>query len=292
MLRSMNRRISKWLLARLALLAVLLLYAAGGATTQLSPSMVVHGSFAVVIICKDGIVVAADSRGTVQNSRGKRLGYYDDVQKVFVLNHSVLAYTGLDTIQNLYFGAVVRDFSKNSPKDVQQIAAAFSAYSASFPAEAKTQLLNQKLLLAGYSETGEPTICYFSVAQTVGPAEGCGHRGFIASDHCLLDSVGAKKIGELDHSQAAVIARRAIIDYARAHHRPEIGGPVQVLWLRGSGVSWLHQSPQHEWTYIHDFAHDYWLHKVNIHLYRGVSRAELERVITEGEIWSKAAVQK
>lgn len=44
--------------------------------------------------------------------------------------------------------------------------------------------------------------------------------------------------------------------------------------------------------YIHDFAHDYWLHKVNIHLYRGVSRAELERVITEGEVWSKTAVRK
>ncbi|MGA8618866.1 MAG: hypothetical protein WB660_10180 [Candidatus Sulfotelmatobacter sp.] len=148
----MNPHIGKWLVARPALLAVLVLYTARGATTQLSPSMVVHGSFAVVIICKDGIVVAADSRGTIQNSRGKKLGYYNDVQKVFVLNHNVLAYTGL---------------------------------------EAKTQLPNQKLLLAGYSEAGEPTICYFSMAQTVGPAQGCSHRGFIASDHCLLDTVGA-----------------------------------------------------------------------------------------------------
>jgi hypothetical protein len=288
----MNQHIGKWLVGRPALLAVLLLYTAGGTTTQLSPSMVVHGSFAVVIVCKDGIVVAADSRGTIQNSRGKNLGYYDDVQKVFVLNHNVLAYTGLETIQNLYFGAVVRDFSKNAPKGVQQIGAAFSAYSTSFPVEAKTQLLNQKLLLAGYSEAGEPTICYFSMAQTVGPAQECGHRGFIASDHCLLDRVGAERIVALDHSQAAVMARRAIIDYARAHHASNIGGPVQVLWLSGSGVSWLRQTPQHEWTYIHDFAHDYWLHKVNIHLYRGVSRAELERVITESEVWSKTAVQK
>jgi hypothetical protein len=211
---------------------------------------------------------------------------------VFFLNRNALAYTGLDTIQNLYFGAVVRDFSKNSPKDVQQIAIAFSAYTASFPAEAKTQLLNQKLLLAGYSDAGEPTICYFSMEQTEGPAQGCSHRGFIASNHCLLDRVGADKIGKLDHSRVAVIARKAIIDYASAQHQINIGGPVQILWLRVSGVSWLRQPPEHEWTYIHDFAHDYWLHKVHINLYPGISRAELEGVITEAEIWSKAAVQK
>lgn len=285
--------IGKWLVPRPTLFAVLILYMARGATTQLSPPMVAHGSFAVVIICKDGIVVAADSRGTLQNSRGKNLGYYDDVQKVFVLNPNVLAYTGLDTIQNLYFGAVVRDFSKNSPKDVQQIAAAFSAYSAKFPAEAKAQLLNQKLLLAGFSEAGEPTICYFSMAQTEGTAQDCGHRGFIASDHCLLDRFGAEKIRRLDHSQAAVIARKAILDYARAHQAINIGGPIQVLWLsRSYGVRWLRQPPQHEWTYIHDFAHDYWLQKVYIHLYPGVSRAELEGVIKEGEIWSKTVMHK
>src|SRR5438552_17691390 len=121
----MHQHSGKWLVARPALLVVLVFCAAEQATTQPSPSMVVHGSFAVVIICKDGIVVAADSRGTIENSQGKKLGYYDDVQKIFVINYNVLAYTGLDTIRNLYFGAVVRDFSKNSPKDVQQIATAF-----------------------------------------------------------------------------------------------------------------------------------------------------------------------
>jgi hypothetical protein len=234
MLRSM-KHIGKWLIGHPALLAVLLLYTAGGTTTQLSPSMVVHGSFAVVIVCKDGIVVAADSRGTIQNSRGKNLGYYDDVQKVFVLSHNVLAYTGLDTIQNLYFGAVVRDFSKNSPQDVQHVATAFSDYSAAFSPEAKTQLLNQKLLLAGYSETGEPTICYFSMVQTVGPAQECSHRGFIASDHCLLDRVGAERIRALDHSQAAVMARKAIIRLCPCapcdqHRRPCTGLVAQRIW--------------------------------------------------------------
>jgi hypothetical protein len=287
----MRRHIVKSLVPRPALLAVLVLYTASGAAAE-HPPMAVHGSFAVVIICKDGIVVAADSRGTIQNSLGKQLGYYDEVQKVFVLNHNVLAYTGLETIQNLYFGAMVRDFSKNSPKDVQQVATAFSAYSNSFPSKAKAQLLNQELLLAGYSDAGEPTICYFSMAQTIGSAQDCGHRGFVASDRCLLDKVGAEKIGTLNHSDVAVIARKAITNYARAHHTIDIGGPVQVLWFSRSGANWLRQPPQHGWTYIHDFAHDYWLHKVSVHLCRGVNRTELETVITEAEIWSKAAARE
>jgi hypothetical protein len=77
------------LVARPVLLALLVLHTARGATTQFFPPMVAHGSFAMVIICKDGIVVATDSRGTIENSRGGRLGYYDDVQKLFLFNHHV-----------------------------------------------------------------------------------------------------------------------------------------------------------------------------------------------------------
>src|ERR1041384_2669739 len=75
-----------------------------------------HGSFAMAIICRDGLIVAADSRGTLSDSNGRKLAYYDAVAKVFMDGRNAIAYTGRDLIQNLYFGSIVRDFANASPQ--------------------------------------------------------------------------------------------------------------------------------------------------------------------------------
>lgn len=130
----------------------------------------VHGSFAVATICIEGILIAAEFRGTIYDNSGKNLTYYDGVQKVFPIGKNAIAYTGTghETIQNLYFGALVDHFLETHKKEIplEQLLPVFLDFAEKvLPAEASRQVRSQQLIAAGYVGT-QPMACYYNEAQT------------------------------------------------------------------------------------------------------------------------------
>lgn len=78
----------------------------------------VGGSFAMAVPCKNGILIAADSRSVISDKNGKKLAYYNGVQKVFPIGNMAIAYTGLETIKNIHFGAIIDAFAETLTNEV------------------------------------------------------------------------------------------------------------------------------------------------------------------------------
>jgi hypothetical protein len=250
----------------------------------------IGGSFMVAVVCKDGILVAADSRGTVEDDGHRRLAYYDGVQKVFPLGTNALAYTGTDFIQNLHFSALVREFSKMSPTGVDQIIPAFLQFSDQLPEVARLQFRKQSLVVAGYIN-GAPSICYYNEAQNIGSKYACGF-GLVSSDRTTLDEYGTQ-LATTTSAEAAPLVEKAIKSYSRQHNEITIGGPIYIRLLTSSGQRWLSDAPQESsWTYLHDFAADYWKGKITLTLLPGINKSELDEVVRKGEVWSRQGSQR
>src|SRR5438045_8673685 len=60
----------------------------------------IKGSFVIAAICRDGIIVASDSRGTFKDSSGRRLAYYDVNQKIFPFGDNLVADTGYASLND------------------------------------------------------------------------------------------------------------------------------------------------------------------------------------------------
>jgi hypothetical protein len=247
------------------------------------------GSFAIAAVCKGGILIGADSRGTIRDSLGKELAYYDGVQKVFPIGRAALAYTGQETIQNLYFGAIVHAFARSVSDDIplQDIIPKFLAYADSvLPEQALELVKHQLLIVAGFSE-GRAMACYYNAAQTDGPKMGCG-LGLVSSDRTVLDK-RKKQLRSMDAQALEELIREAIPRYAEDKKAKDIGGPIYIRAITERGARWLGDAPTPTlWTYLHEFAASYWAGEVKLHILPGATRDELEATIRLGESWSKS----
>ena len=73
----------------------------------------IHGSFVIAAICRDGIIVASESRGNIFDTRDKDrkpMAYYDVIQKVFPIGNKAIAETNQGLIAGRFFSSIVADF--------------------------------------------------------------------------------------------------------------------------------------------------------------------------------------
>lgn len=248
------------------------------------------GSFAIAAVCRDGILLAADSRGTIKDACGRTLAYYDGVQKVFPIREAALAYTGQETIQNLYFAALFRKFEQTANDDIplNDLIPKFLEFTDStLPREAGELVRSQKLIVAGYLD-GTAAACYWSAAQTVGARFRCG-LGLVSSGRTIIDD-RKEKLRSMEAREVEALIREAIPRYAKDNNATDIGGPLYVRAILGHESLWLGDAPTPtEWTWLHDFVASYWAGEVQLHLLPGVTREDLEEVIRRGETWSRNA---
>jgi len=95
------------------LLSTLFNKVAGANSKQLQPVRI-KGSFVIAAICKDGIIVASDSRGTLKNREGRRIAYYDANQKIFPIGDKLIADTGYASLNDAkvsFLSALMSRFS-------------------------------------------------------------------------------------------------------------------------------------------------------------------------------------
>jgi len=247
----------------------------------------IGGSFLIVTTCKDGILIAADSRSTISDSLGKKLAYYDGVQKIFPIGNFALAYTGQEIIQNIYFGAIVDSYVSTIKDEISldKLLPSFLSYTDShLPITASLQVRRQMLITAGFID-GKHVSSYYNEAQTIGPKTEFG-LGFISSDITILDEK-KKYLKSMKPEDVAVLIRRAIEKYAETNNFCDIGGQIYVLYISRNNFRWIGPEPiTRKWDYFHEFAQAYWNNKIYLHLLPGVDRNEVDELIKKEEKWS------
>src|SRR5580693_7621216 len=115
-----------------SLLSTLFYTVAGANSKQLQP-LRIKGSFVIAAICKDGIIVASDSRGTLKDREGRRIAYYDTNQKIFPIGAKLIADTGYASLNDAkvsFLSALMSRFSHSplSQVDVDQLPNSYFKY--------------------------------------------------------------------------------------------------------------------------------------------------------------------
>lgn len=253
------------------------------------PPVRIKGSFVIAAICKDGIIVASDSRGTLKDHQGRRIAYYDVNQKIFPIGKSVIADTGYASLNDpkvSFLSALMSDFASNlrAHTGVEQLPTSYFRYvNATLPANGADSAKVQTLMFAGY-DASRPVLCIYKGESSRKMM--CRSSGYFASPN--VEVAGLERVSSLSFGQAARIMRRAISDYAAAINPGSVGGPVVVRVITPSRSEWFGGHPSWpSWSSFADLARDYRASRVRFHLLPGATKSDLDALVDEGAAWAR-----
>lgn len=246
---------------------------------------ILKGSFVIAAICKDGIVLASESRANIFDKTDENqepIAYYNGIQKIFPVGSAAMAETGQGLILNVFFSTIVSQFTQELRVDlrVNQLLPAFISYCEQrLPPSAVSEVKRQKLFSAGYIES-HATICYFNQDQPDAPFGCIQDSGFIQSDITLLTEY-AQELPTMPANKVMDLAIEAIETYAaKAERWKTIGGPIDVLLVSEKGCRWLGKnSPTKDWKYIQDLIIAYRAGELEINLIPPADREQLENLL-------------
>jgi 20S proteasome alpha/beta subunit len=201
------------------------------------------GTFIGAIVAEDGVVIGSDSRSTFLDDAGKRLGYVDRVQKIYVDHGAAVAVSGLVSVEDELFHSFMKRNSALLARPVQEILADLASR---LPDRNTAKLM---LLSAGYVN-GEPTIC----AKSPADAQSCRKAGYVASKTSTsLRRWSEARRGRVPSlAEAAAALEQAIQETADLD--PAVGGPIALLVVPKTGAPrWLKNPPENNgWNRICD----------------------------------------
>lgn len=241
----------------------------------------VKGSFMIAAIGKDGIIVATETRGNIFDKRDKKetpIGYYDGVQKEFVIGKTVLANTGKGVIGNAFFAAIIKDFTDKLIQypSVDNFFNMFSEYCKKYvPKELNGQVLSNLMLVAGF-QNEKPIICYYQKSE-----EGCiENEGYIESDTTIFKEKYSK-----NHTcdRLARLAEKAIKKYSNQNDNwKTIGGEVCIIKITNeNGPVWVKKVDFKEWKYTDELIKDYYEGKLEINLIEPFKKENLDTLFKD-----------
>ena len=250
----------------------------------------IKGSFVIAAICKDGIIVASDSRGMLKDPQGRRVAYYDTNQKIFPIGNKLIADTGYASLNDAklsFLAALMARFSRSplSHVEVDQLPNAYFKHASIALTEAGAASARlQTLVFAGY-EKDQPTLCIYD--GELGRSIKCTHSGYLSSPHEHI--LGLESVSSLSFEEASEIMRATIDDYAAAVQPGLVGGPVVLRTIAPSGSQWFDTPPNWpKWEAYTDLADDYRNNRIPFHLMPGIQKEQLDKVIDDGAAWSRA----
>ena len=250
----------------------------------------IKGSFVIAAICKDGIMVASDSRGTLKDKQGRRIAYYDTNQKIFPMGNSLIADTGYASLNDpkvSFLSALMSRFAGHplSHVDVDQLPSSYFKYAGLvLPAAAAESAKIQTLVFAGYQK-GRPMLCIYLGETTRSTT--CISAGYVSSPRQPI--VGLEDVNSLSFQQAANVMKKTIDDYATAVQPGSVGGPVVVRIIMRSTSQWFSEVPKWAtWDSFTDLASDYRTGRVSFRLMPGVQKAQLDALVEDGATWARA----
>jgi hypothetical protein len=201
------------------------------------------GTFIGAIVTQDGVVIGADSRATFLDGGGKRLGYVDRMQKIYVNHGAAIAVAGLTSVEDELFTAFMRRNDYLLTRPVNEI---LFDVALKLPFRNTTNVL---LISAGHVN-GEATIC----AKAPIDPQSCRKSGYIANKN----SPGLRRWLEARNGlvpssiEAAAALDQAIQESGDVD--PTVGGPTTLLFVPKSGAPrWLKNPPSDNgWTRVCD----------------------------------------
>jgi hypothetical protein len=253
------------------------------------PPVRVKGSFVIAAICRDGIIVASDSRGMLKDRRGRRIGYYDTNQKIYPMRGNLIADTGYASLNDpkiSFLAALMSRFasSDSSRVEVDQLPASYFKYSSDTLSNAGADSAKvQTLFFVGF-KAKKPEICIYQGQST--HAVRCAFQGYLSSPGQHIEEL--QHLKSMSFSQAAAVMRKTIEDYAAAVSPGLVGGPVVIRTLTPSGSEWFGSHPDFpQWDSFSDLEKDYDSGRVPFELMPGVAKSELDSLIVEGAAWAR-----
>lgn len=273
------------------LLLSTVLFTVAHATSKVLQPLRIKGSFVIAAICKDGILVASDSRGMLKDTQGHRIAYYDINQKIFPIANKLIADTGYASLNDpklSFLSALMSRFSRSplSRVDVDQLPNSYFKYaSIVLPKAGAESAKLQTLVFAGY-ENNRPTLCIYEGESN--HTVNCLNSGYVSSPHQRIFEL--QNVGSLSFAEAAQIMRQTIDDYAAAVQPGSVGGPVVIRAITASGSKWFETPPTWpKWEAFTDLAEDYRNNRVSFHLMPGIRKEQLDKVIDDGAIWARSS---
>jgi 20S proteasome alpha/beta subunit len=283
-----SRQTAKVLFVFILLLALFLGIPARSALNGLAPIRV-KGSFVIAAICRDGIIVASDSRGMLKDSQGRRIAYYDTNQKIFPVANNLIADTGYASLSDArisFLSALMSRFAQNplSRVEVDQLPNSYFTYASSVLGESGAQSAKvQTLVFAGFRRE-KPILCMYEGESS--RTTSCRSSGYLSSPK--EEILGLQKVTFLSFAEAAQIMEKTINDYAAAVQPGLVGGPVVIRTITQSGSKWFGSRPEWpNWESFTDLAADYKKSRVPFYLMPGISKAELDQLIDDGASWAR-----
>lgn len=250
----------------------------------------IKGSFVIAVICKDGIIVASDSRGTLKDSQGHRIAYYDVNQKIFPIGKGLIADTGYASLNDpniSFLSALMSRFAKSpsSRVDVADLPASYFSYAATLLPQAGAESARlQTLVFAGFRQK-TPVVCIYRGESD--RTTKCSSAGYVSSPSQKIS--GLQNVSSLSFQQAAKVMRQTIDDYAAAVQPGSVGGPVVMRTLTQSSSEWFITHPDWpNWESFSDLAIDYKNGRVSFRLMPGIRQEQLDMLVEEGETWARA----
>ncbi|MCL5029772.1 MAG: hypothetical protein M1480_12240 [Bacteroidetes bacterium] len=265
------------------LLSIILMATNINYAQQFNSCLSVEGSFVIAAICKDGIIIASDSRANIFDKRNQLqepIAYFDSIQKIYPIGINAIAETGQGLILNLFFSAIIKSYKANTVSlTIENLLPSFINYCKNnYPPELFREMRKQKLFATGYIGT-MPTICYYNEDQPTG-SFGCIQKsGFIESDSTLLYEY-RNQLDKMSSDEVADLAIKAINDYAKNNDNwKTIGGQINVLLVTPQGTKWVkNMPPPQRWTYIQDFIGDFINGDVKINLIEPTTIEQLKNL--------------
>jgi hypothetical protein len=254
-----------------------------------SPPLRVKGSFVIAAICRDGIIVASDSRGMLKNKEGRRIAYYDVNQKIFPIGNALIADTGYASLKDpaiSFLSALMARFAENVQPgiDVEQLPGSYFNYvTGALPPDGAESARIQTLVFAGFRKT-KPQLCIYRGES--GRALTCRTSGYVSSPDQQI--VALQNVSSLSFAQAARVMQETIDEYAAAVRPGLVGGPVVVRTITPSKSEWFDKTPDWpNWISFADLAKDFKTGRVPFHLMPGINKVELDTLVNDGATWSR-----
>lgn len=216
----------------------------------------IEGSFMIVAIGSDGIMVASDSRANFADSNDPAhtpLGYFDFVQKTFILkNRMTISSTGMGIIGQYFEYYLVKDFEKYTLLDqkVYDLLKTYDAYLKSVCDEKTYAALENSRIACGY-ENGKPYLCYYEPKEPYRFI----NETYIESGGSIFPKLYDKK---LTCDSLGKLAKKAIYQFAADNKKKSlIGGLINIAKVTSENVIWLENEPKPKWKTVTDFLEAY-----------------------------------
>jgi len=234
-----------------------------------------HGSFTIAAICIDGILIESDTRSECSVGRDT-VGYYDTVQKVFVVNNFGVANSGLASVGSDFFYHYLKEFMETNPtcKAVDFLNNFLVFIKGRYPVYFD-DFLNNPVIVAGYDK-GTPYILETKHGK-FNTVKGAGYKESDSLINFSNDFFSTRTCKD-----AAEIIETGLKDFvSKFHLEHSIGGPLMALMItKDNKPAWIKNAPinsPRETT--RDFMEDYKAGKLNFHFFSRESKLEFENKV-------------